>query len=279
MVTVHQGQRRPYAGAAMNAKPVPVTPSAGVPLHRQLYLVLRDEIARGAIAAGDPLPTEHALCEQFGVSRITVRRALADLADQGYIERRHGVGSFARRPAGSLRPATTGSYLDELRQTEFETRAEVLEFGIRRTPVAVTGKVDLGDEALHVTRLRRERRTKEPLMVTEAWLPAALAGRITEAKLRRAPLYQLLNHAGITIDGMQHEISAEIAGPRYAQLLDTAIGSALLRLDRIAFVADVAHHMLSIRLSPSRSRIVVRQSADRLEDDEGFAIAHDVGRA
>ena len=57
--------------------PAQVTPGAGVPLHRQLFLVLRDEIARGAIPAGDPLPTEPVLCEQFGVSRITVRRALA----------------------------------------------------------------------------------------------------------------------------------------------------------------------------------------------------------
>src|SRR6202020_3511261 len=73
-----------------------VTAGAGVPLHRQLFLVLHDEIARGAIAPGDALPSEQSLCDQFGVSRITVRRALADLAEQGYIERRQGVGSFVR---------------------------------------------------------------------------------------------------------------------------------------------------------------------------------------
>src|SRR5271169_7105834 len=74
-----------------------VTAGAGVPLHRQLFLVLHDEIARGALAPGDALPTEQTLCDQFGVSRITVRRALADLAEQGYIERRQGVGSFVRQ--------------------------------------------------------------------------------------------------------------------------------------------------------------------------------------
>ena len=241
--------------------------------------MLRDEIGRGAIAAGDPLPTEQALCEQFGVSRITVRRALADLADQGYIERRHGVGSFARQPAASVRRSASGSYMDELRQTEFETEAEVLEFGLRSTPRAVSDELELGDESLHITRVRRERRTGEPLLVTEAWLPAGMAGTITEVKLRRAPLYRLLSEAGITVDRMQHEISAEIAGPRYAQLLDTAIGSALLRVDRTAFVDDVAHHMISILLSPSRSRIILNQSAEELESGDGFAIAHDVGVA
>jgi GntR family transcriptional regulator len=51
---------------------------------------------------------------------------------------------------------------------------------------------------------------------------------------------------------LQHNITAEIAGPRYAQLLDTTIGSALLRIDRVAFVDDLPHHLLSVLLSPSR---------------------------
>ena len=114
---------------------LPVMPGTGVPLHRQLFLVLRDEIARGAISVGDPLPTEQTLCEQFGVSRITVRRALGDLADQGYIERRHGVGSFVRGTVPATRER--GSVMDELRQTQFETEVEVLEFGMRPAPQAM----------------------------------------------------------------------------------------------------------------------------------------------
>ena len=96
---------------------------AGVPLHRQLFLVLHDEIDRGVIAPGDALPTEQTLCDQFGVSRITVRRALADLAEQGYIERRQGVGSFVREHAQSEPVSAGRSYLDGLRQTQFETRS------------------------------------------------------------------------------------------------------------------------------------------------------------
>jgi GntR family transcriptional regulator len=260
----------------MNARSAQVTAGAGVPLHRQLFLVLRDEIARGAIAAGDPLPTEQTLCDQFGVSRITVRRALADLVDQGYIERRHGVGSFVRHPTESVRRGPGGSYMDGLRQTEFETEADVLEFGVRPAPAVVGAKAELGGEALHITRLRRERRTGEPLMVTEAWLPAGLADLITEDKLRGAPLYQLLADAGVTIDRVQHEITAEIAGPRYAQLLDTAIGSALLRAERVAYSSGAPHHVLSVVLSANRSRILIGQSAVELEGSETLAIAHDV---
>jgi len=252
-----------------------VTAGAGVPLHRQLFLVLHDEIARGALAPGDLLPTEQTLCDQFGVSRITVRRALTDLADAGLIERRQGVGSFVRDQPSTHRGVGGGSYMDELRQTEFETEVDVIELDVRNAPKVVAD--ELGRErALHVLRLRRERRTSEPLMITEAWLPEELSDSVTRDALSRAPLYRLLADADVELDRVQHEITAEIAGPRSAQLLNTAIGSAVVRVNRLAFANGEPHHYLSILLSPNRSRVLLTQSAAELEAGEGMSIAHDV---
>jgi GntR family transcriptional regulator len=131
---------------------------------------------------------------------------------------------------------------------------------------------------LHILRVRLERRTHEPLMVTEAWLPADLAGTLTTSALRRTPLYALLSATGVVVDRMQHEITAEIAGPRNAHLLNTVIGSALVLVNRLAFVAGSPHHHLSILLSPSRSRVLMSQTAAELETGEGLGIAHDVRR-
>lgn len=259
-------------------KAVTVTAGAGLPLHRQLFLVLHDEIARGAMPAGGPLPTEQELCDQFGVSRITVRRALADLAAQGYITRRQGVGSFVREHHPTARQANTRSYMDELRQIHFETGAAVLEFDLRAAPQTICDKVGFAGQVLHILRVRRERRTGEPLLVTEAWLPAELAEVITAEKLVDTPMYRLLADAGITLDRLQHEFTAEIAGPRNAQLLDIAIGAALMRVNRLAFIGDQPHHYLSMLLSPSRSRILLNQSADELETGATMAITHDVRR-
>jgi GntR family transcriptional regulator len=261
-----------------SGKAAPVSAGAGVPLHRQLFLVLHDEIDRGVIAPGDALPTEQTLCDQFGVSRITVRRALADLADQGYIERRQGVGSFVREHDSSEPSSAGRSYMDELRQTQFETEVEVVEHGMRRPPRAIAEALGASDELLHILRVRRQRRTGEPLIVSDAWLPAELADTLTDAALLRAPLYELLADSGVVVDRIQHEVTAEIAGPRNAHLLDTAIGAALLRLNRLVFVAGGPHHYLSVLLSPNRSRVVMSQSAGELETGDGFAITHDVHR-
>ena len=251
---------------------------AGVPLHRQLFLVLHDEIARGAIPAGNPLPTEQELCDQFGVSRITVRRALADLADQGYITRRQGVGSFVREHDATARQVDSRSYMDELRQIDFESDPDVLEFdldGRAHKPSPI--RSDSPATCCTSCGVRRERRTGEPLLVTEAWLPASLAQMITAEKLVHAPMYRLLAEAGVTLERVQHEFIAEIASPRTAQLLDIAIGAAVQRVNRLAFTAgDRPHHYLSILLSPSRSRIFLNHSADELEIGDTMAITHDV---
>jgi len=80
------------------------------------------------------------------------------------------------------------------------------------------------------------------------------------------------------VDRMRHEITAEIAGPRNAGLLDTAIGAALLRVSRLVFVSGAPHHHLSVLLSPNRSRVLLNQTAEELEIADGLTIAHDVRR-
>jgi GntR family transcriptional regulator len=262
-----------------SAKAKPVSAAAGVPLHRQLFLVLHDEIDRGVLAPGDALPTEQTLCGQFGVSRITVRRALADLAEQGYIERKRGVGSFVRRhgPADVADYVGAGrTFMQGLRQTQFETEVEVVDLGVRRPPRVIADALGAPGELLQVLRVRRQRRTGEPLIVSDAWLPADLADALTGPALRRAPLYRLLSEAGVVVDRVRHEITAEIAGPRNAALLDTAIGAALLRVNRLVFVAGAPHHHVSALLSPGRSRVLLTQTADELETADGLTIAHDV---
>jgi GntR family transcriptional regulator len=256
----------------------PVVAGAGVPLHRQLFLVLHDEIARGALAPGDPLPTEQVLCEQFRVSRVTVRRALASLAEQGYIERRQGVGTFVRQYNPSISATGSGSYMDGLRQAQFQTAAEVVEFDCRVPPRTVARHVPFAGDALHILRRRRERRTAEPLIVTEVWLPIEFADILNEKSLVRTPLYAVFADAGVTIDRVEHAITAEIAGPRMAWLLDIAIGSPVLRVDRIAYTAESAHHFLTSFLSPSRSRILFSLLVDDLESADRIVIAHDVRR-
>src|SRR3954447_18057502 len=71
--------------------------SISTPLYDQLKQILKDAIGQGVYKSGEKLPNETELCDLYGVSRITVRRAIQDLADDGFLERKQGKGTFVTR--------------------------------------------------------------------------------------------------------------------------------------------------------------------------------------
>jgi GntR family transcriptional regulator len=85
-----------------------------LPLYHQLQHHLSDRIRTGEFTVGDTLPTEEQLCAAYGVSRITVRRALDGLLNAGMISRRRGVGTFVAEPAPTVKSLTLVGSLSEL---------------------------------------------------------------------------------------------------------------------------------------------------------------------
>ena len=116
-------------------------------------------------------------------------------------------------------------------------------------------------------------------MVSEAWLPERFRSAVTDRVLRRTPLYQVLSDAGMPIGRVVQEITAELADPLRAQLLDMAIGAALLRINRYVFDEDeIPFQVHSLYLSPLRSRIMMDISAEDLDTVASGLMAHDLPR-
>ncbi|RZL93530.1 MAG: GntR family transcriptional regulator [Variovorax sp.] len=216
----------------------PLHGASGTALHRQIFLVLRDEISRGLFPDG-ALPNEEALCERFGVSRITVRRALADLATQGVVERRHGRGTFVLGVPAQLRPAPSLSVIDSLRKTATETVVQVIEVVQALPPrdVGLLLQLPIGEKAMHALRLRINRKG-EPAMLTDAWVPADIGKRATEAALKKKALYEILMAQGVQFGRVVQEISATVGDPQRAGLLRTDVGGPILKLVRLMHDLD-----------------------------------------
>jgi GntR family transcriptional regulator len=263
------------------ARSSPSLEAGGMPLHRQLFLVLREQISRGALRPGQALPTELALGEQFGVSRITVRRALQDLSDQGYVQRRHGRGTYVLdrwQPMPSGPPLTV---MDGLLKAQLETTVDVMDVELRRPPAAVTAALALDDEAdaVYVLRVRRDKTDHTPLMISEAWLPEEFSDVVTAPSLTVQPLYEVLGHAGVEMGRVAQEVTAEIADPLRAQLLQTSIGAALLRINRLIYDSGQRPvQYLSLFLSPDRSRILMDIPATHIDTAASGLVAHDLPR-
>jgi GntR family transcriptional regulator len=243
----------------------PLSRAPGTSLHRQIYMVLLNEIKSGVYAERGSLPKEETLCERFHVSRITVRRALADLAEQGYVERRHGLGTFIRAGVGTLAPTPSLGLLDELRHVAAETLVDVVEVGRRAPPVVVSKALGLAssDAAVHAVRVRRIDTT--PAMLTEAWIPPTHAKGVTAAALKKRPLYEILQAQGVRFGRVVQEITAVPADPSRARLLRLGVGMPLLKMVRVMHALDerpILH--ISIYLSPDHSRIVMDIPAEAI---------------
>jgi GntR family transcriptional regulator len=262
-------------------KATPTTPAAlvraaGISLHRQLFLVLREQMSRGTYGPGDVLPTEEALCEQFGVSRITVRRALQDLEAGGFVERRHGRGTFVREgpQPDTVAPLTL---LEHMRRHALETEAELIDMGVRTVPPAIGRHLHVPSGASVICALRVRRQGDTPLMVTEAWVPERFAAVVTPAALRKRPLYELLLRAGVKFGRVVQELSAEAADPRRAGLLGTSIGAPLIRVTRLVHDdrGDPIEY-LTAHLTPERSRVLMELGAEDIDTLRTGYVVHDV---
>ncbi|MFT3778428.1 MAG: GntR family transcriptional regulator [Ottowia sp.] len=244
------------ANALLDA--VPLARAPGTSLHRQLFVVLRDEIVRGVYATG-LLPKEETLCERFGVSRITVRRALADLATQGLVERRHGRGTFVREdhlPQARAWPSLT--LIDSLRKTATDTQVQVLRVEQAEPPLEVAAllQIEPGDKAVHALRLRSI--DGIPVMLTDAWVPVNLGRRVNATSLRKQALYEILLAQGVKFGRVVQEITAEVSDPVRARLMQTEVGMPLLKIVRV--IHDLGARpvqYISVTLTPERSRMLM----------------------
>lgn len=256
---------------------VPVARMPGTSLHRQLFVVLRDEIVRGVYSAG-LLPKEEALCARFGVSRITVRRALADLAAQGLVERRHGRGTFVRGdrlPLARERPSL--SLIDSLRKAAIDTDVQVLRVEQVPAPMDVAALLQLapGERAVHALRLRRIGDT--PVMLTDAWVPAYLGKQVTAASLRKHALYEILLAQGVKFGRVIQEVSAELSDPLRARLLQTEVGMPLLKVLRVMHDPQARPvQYITVTMTPERSRMLMDIPGDAVNTLSAGQFVHEV---
>ena len=213
-----------------------------LPKYHQVYLVLREQLAEGRFAQG--LPGELHLMKEFGVSRVTVRRALERLVDEGLIQRAAGRGTVAVAPPAPAQPVSapqrahlTG-LLENIVNMGLRTRVKVLACEVLPASDAVAQQLALepGTPVQKAVRLRSS--GEGPLSHITTYVPQALARGFGRRELARQPLLLLLEGAGVQIGRAQQLISAKLADATVARHLGVQVGSALLAVNRLVFDAD-----------------------------------------
>ncbi len=216
-----------------------------LPKYHQVYLVLREQLHEGKFDQG--LPSELALMEHYAVARVTIRRALAQLAQEGLISREPGRGtrSLVKR---STSPAAGGytksqqarltGLLENLVTMGLSTSVKVLSVVRMTAPMDVASALQLPDQGW-VQKAQRVRYTKEgPLSHITTWIPDNIASGFGRKELAKKPILMLLEESGVKVGRAEQSISAKLADASMAPHLDVAVGSALLAVNRLIFDVD-----------------------------------------
>lgn len=183
-------------------------------------------------APGSLLPSESELSREFAASRVTVRRALELVRDEGLIASRQGLGWFVAADLVPQRLERLDTIEAQLEQQGRTARREVIDFSFEHAPEHV-GAILATDRVLRVKRLNLA--DGDPFAIVTVWCPAKLAHHLSMSDVQQKPFSELLD---VQFSGATQTIGADVASADVAELLGVPVGAPLLKCRRVT--ADVS---------------------------------------
>ena len=206
---------------------------------RRVYLLLQEEILRGVYAPGASLEGEQKLAVRFGISRVTVRRALDALAQEGMIARRAGSGTVVQaQPSQPPVLADFSTLIPQLLDMDQKTTARLLSFSYGAAPAVVAEAMSLPEGGRVQTAVRVRLAQGRAFSHLTTYVPEEIAANYTEADLATTPLFRLLERSGVCIERAHQSVSATLATPDVAEVLGLSVGAPVLTLRRVVMDAD-----------------------------------------
>ena len=208
--------------------------NVATPLYLQLAQSLRHAIAAGIVEGGEALPSERLLSEQTGASRVTIRRALEQLINEGLIVRRHGSGTYLA-PRIEQRGSELSSFSSDTQNRGASPGSVWIKKALATASPeeALTLGISVGAPVVHLARIRLA--NGEPLAIEEAVLSATLLPPVDEIG---DSLYAALStKSNRPVSGSQR-LTASLATSIEAGLLSIQENSEVLRIERRTFRAD-----------------------------------------
>lgn len=236
------------------------------PLYAQLERALRERIEAGEFKPGESLPTEEALGRTYGVSRITVRRALENLCSELLLERRHGVGTFVRGPQTAQQSVRLRGFLDDVLALDRHLRFSLVRQDRLTPPLEVAQAFGPKVDAPVLLAVSIARLDDSPFMVGECYFASERISvlRATDFAGREQPTLRVLTRNGIALKRGEQSIAAVLAERPVAAALEITAGAPVLQVIRTYIAVDEfpvavirgwyhpVNYRLSVDLQPRR---------------------------
>lgn len=204
------------------------------PLYRRLGTALSQVFTTGGMGNGQTLPSERKLSETLGLSRVTVRRALEEMAREGRVRRRQGAQTRITDRVQKSLSKITGFSEELLARGSTPGHRWVSRQTVRPTPTeAMALDLTAQDQVVRLVRIRTA--DDEPLAIERATIPQSI---LPDGERVEASLYAVLRELGAEPVRGAQRIRAGIMAPVEAELLKAEVGSPLLIIERRCYLAD-----------------------------------------
>jgi GntR family transcriptional regulator len=212
------------------------TYSFSIPLYIQIAEKLIARIESGDFSPGEKLPPERYLSEQFGINRMTLRRALKVLESQGLIVRKHGVGTFIAEPKIDRQMEVVYRFTRGIQNRGLTPSAEIISIEKILAEPSLADELELSIPSRVYSILRLRSINQEPVMLESYKIPQQRFPGLEQYDLERRSIYEILeNEYDLQINKARQSFEPVNATEFEANLLKIEIGEALMLEKRLSF--------------------------------------------
>jgi len=213
-----------------------------LPVYYQIKETIRTWILNKEYEPGQKIPSVEKLARQFEVNHLTVRQAIGQLVEEGFLESRRGSGTLVSSDEtlkSSLCTEITG-FMDEIFYMIQKAKTKTAEINIIQTPKIIAEKLELNPEEKTLTEIKRVRFLhKIPFNYSINYLPMEIGPKIVNQDLLKKPLLQILEQdLNIKFSEAVQSIQATFANQEVADKLQVPSGSPTLFVERVLYTED-----------------------------------------
>lgn len=209
---------------------------SGIPQYVRIRELLRRSLRAGEFQIGDRIPSETELAETYVVSRMTARRAVNELAEEGLLVRQSGLGTFVCDPKYGRIGSRLTSFHEEMKRQGYNPTSRVLSNGAEEATKDVAAKLqlDAGDKVVRVVRLRFV--DGKPIALQKAYVPYQLFPDLLDrTDLDTQSLYQIYEQRGFEIIKGKDRITAIRPNAEQIRLLKMSAGIPVILTERVTY--------------------------------------------
>jgi len=211
-------------------------------INKLLYLQVRDiiveQIESGKLAPGDPLPGERTMAEIYDVSRVTIRKCIGNLVEEGYLIRSRGKETVVANRKVSHRLGALLGVAEELSEVDNTIGIKLLKKGYEKITSDIRKHLNIEDNSSIYAFSRLIQKDNRPLIINYSYVPEDIGKLVETLDLNSDKVFVFLENCGYNVSYAEQVITAGVCTKKEAELLDYKIGAPALVIKRTTFLEN-----------------------------------------